>query len=511
MFVKANVSKDFKMESIVKCFDLDNILIMMSIAFIIFPIIIFLWGWTNPIVSLIGTVILTVTGVYVYKAVVKEFTISIKKNMSFWFISIAIIVLWCLFSGIGKFSYQTPDFKARNTFFHDLCYCSWPVSFDMDKQPEFVRNLLSNVKSANLVYYYAWWLPVAAIVKVLNLNSMGANILLQVYATIEVFLIFYCLLNVLKRYSYIALSAFILFGGYDFWIYFIENFSFPSMGHVEWWAKYFQYSSNTTQLYWVFNSSLPIWLITCILIILPKNKYKAAWGALSFAYSPFATVSMVFIVLSAMFNTKSEKLSNKIKEIFSVINIVTSLFMLIVLGSYYLQVNIEGTSIDGWIFDVYPEQKLFTVYLLFLMVEVGLYFIVIGFKAHEERFYWVTLIGLILTPFIKIGRYNDWSLKVPLPLLFLLMIIVVRRYYIEDIKIKKYAILTVLFLGYMTSTAELQRNIVGTLTMSEEEYTWHVIDTFGYIDSGEEGTDKIFALQYLAPKKDNFWNRYISK
>ena len=91
------------------------------------------------------------------------------------------------------------------------------------------------------------------------------------------------------------------------------------------------------------------------------------------------------------------------------------------------------------------------------------------------------------------------------------MIIVVRRYYIEDIKIKKYAILTVLFLGYMTSTVELQRNIVGTLTMSEEEYTWHVIDTFGYIDSGEEGTDKIFALQYLAPKTDNFWNRYISK
>ena len=47
--------------------------------------------------------------------------------------------------------------------------------------------------------------------------------------------------------------------------------------------------------------------------------------------------------------------------------------------------------------------------------------------------------------------------------------------------------------------------------MSEEEYTWHVIDTFGYIDSGEEGVDKIFALQYLAPKTDNFWNRYISK
>ena len=116
-----------------------------------------------------------------------------------------------------------------------------------------------------------------------------------------------------------------------------------------------------------------------------------------------------------------------------------------------------------------------------------------------------------MTPFIKIGKYNDWSLKVPIPLLFILMILVVKRYYLENTKRRKYAILAVLFLGYMTSMVELQRNIVGTLTMAQTDYTWHVIDSFGYIDSGEEDTDKLFALQYLAPKVDNFWSRYISK
>ena len=501
----------FKIDKIAGLLNPDKIIIMMAIGFIILPVVIFLLGWTNIIIFILGTVILTVTGIYVYKAVITEFTISIKENIGFWIVSIAIIVLWCLFSGIGKFSYQTPDFKARNIFFHDLCYCSWPISFDMSKQPEYIQNLLSNVKSANLVYYYAWWLPVAALVKLFNLGMLASNILLQLYATIEVFLIYYCFLNIIKRYSYIALSALILFGGFDFWMYFIGNFQFPNMGHVEWWATYFQYSSNTTQLYWVFNSSLPIWLITCILIILPQNRIKAAWGALSFAYSPFATVSMVFIVLVAIFNTKSEKVSDKIKEMFSVINIVTALFMLIILGSYYLQVNIKGTSVDGFIFQVYPEQKLFTTYLMFLLIEFGLYFLVMGFEASKNRFYLITLVGLILTPFIKIGMYNDWSLKVPIPLLFILMMLVVKRYYLENTKKRKYAILTVLFLGYMTSMVELQRNIVGTLTMSQTDYTWHVIDSFGYIDSGEEGTDKLFALQYLAHKVDNFWSKYISK
>ena len=90
----------------------DKIIIMMAIGFIILPIVIFLLGWTNIIIFILGTVILTVTGIYVYKAVITEFTISIKENIGFWIISITIIVLWCLFSGMGKFSYQTPDFKA---------------------------------------------------------------------------------------------------------------------------------------------------------------------------------------------------------------------------------------------------------------------------------------------------------------------------------------------------------------------------------------------------------------
>ena len=99
--MELKIYNNFKMDNLKKHFDLDSVLIVMAIGFIILPIVIFLWGWTNPIISIIGTVILTITGVCVYKTVVKEFTISIKKNISFWVISIAIIILWCLFSGIG--------------------------------------------------------------------------------------------------------------------------------------------------------------------------------------------------------------------------------------------------------------------------------------------------------------------------------------------------------------------------------------------------------------------------
>lgn len=503
--------ENYKIKDIIKKANPDKAVIIVSLLFVFFPIIIFLWGWTKLWIASICTVGLILIAVNIYREIKDEFTISIKSNMNFWIISIIIITLWCLFSGIGKFSYQTGDFKARNAFFQDLCNMNWPIVLDMSKQPVNIQNLFVGVKSTNLVYYFTWWLPVALVVKIFKLSSLAGNTLLVSYAIIEVFLIYYCFLNIIKKYSYIALSSLILFGGWDFWIYFIENFNFTKMGHVEWWATYFQYSSNTTQMYWVFNSSLPIWLVTCLVMIMPKNRYKAALGALAFAYNPFATVSMVFIVLADTLGKRTEKILDKLGELCSVTNILTSLLMLVIWGCFYLQVNINETSTDGLIFNIYPEQKLFVTYIVFLMVEVGVYFFAIGFNIDKDRFYWVTLIGLILMPMIKIGKYNDWSLKAPVPLLFILMIMVVKRYYVESTMKKKYTILLVLFLGYMTSAVELQRNISGTLTMSQLDYTWHVVDSFEYIYTGEEETDHTLAMQYLAPRENGLLNKYIFK
>jgi len=506
-----NRKLDFKINNIAGAFDLDRMMVKIAVGLIIIPIIVFLWGWTRPSISIFGTILLIILGIYVYKEIVDTFSISLKSNMRFWIISIIIISFWCLFSGIGKFSYQTGDFKARNAFFYDLCYRSWPISFDISKQPEYIQSLFVNVKSANLVYYYTWWLPVALLVKIFNFNSIVANSLLMVYTITEVFIIYYCLLNIIKRYSYLALSTLILFGGFDFWIYCIEHLGLPKMEHIEWWATYFSYSSNTTQLYWVFNSSLPIWLIVCLIMMLPKSRCKAALGSLSFAYNPFAAVTMFFIVLADVFGEKCEKISTKVKGIFTVQNTLTAVFMLIVFGSYYLQVNIDETSTDGLIFQVYPEQKLFTIYLFFILIEIGIYFIVIGVEACKDKFYWVTLVGLTLIPLIKVGSWNDWSLKSPVPLLFIIMILVIKRYYMEKVRTNKFIILVVLFLGYMTAAVELQRNISGTLTMSQTEYTWHKVKTFEYITTGEKETDALLALQYLAPKEDNIWSKYITK
>ena len=497
---------------------LDHIMVFMSLLFMIVPIICFLWGWTRPLIGVIGSVVLIYLLLSAYRELKDMFLVSITTNPKFWVTSFAIISLWCLISGIGGFSYQTYDFIARNPMFHDLCNETWPLRFSLAEQPVVIQNLFPDAKMCDFVYYFTWWLPVAAIVKIFHLSSLAAEILLLFYATVEVCLLFYCLTNVIKKQSFLVLSAFMLFGGFDFWISWIEgipslmtkDFPLPSPD-IEWWAPGFSYSSNSTQLFYVFNSSLPMWMLACLLMLLPKHKNRAALGALALAYSPFGTVAFVVIVLADIFRAVGKTWFIRIKEAVSVQNFIIPLLMLVVYGSFYLQVDLKKTpSVNGFIFALYPTRRTFTVYILFLLVEVWVYFIAIGDKARKIRYYWVVLIGLSLIPLNKVGFANDWCLKVSVPLLFLLVVIVLKSYYCETEKRRKYIILCILLMGYFTSGMEIKRNIHGTLNLSEQDSIISVYSSFKYMGSGIEERDAFFGGQYLAPEEDSFWLKYIS-
>nr|WP_314985943.1 hypothetical protein [uncultured Stomatobaculum sp.] len=497
----------------------DHVLVFISLLFMIVPVICFLWGWTRPYIALIGSVALMYLLRSAYRELKQAVQISITSNPKFWLTAFAIISLWCLLSGIGGYSYQTIDFMARNPMFHDLCNEAWPLRFSLAEQPGHIQNLFPNATICDFVYYFSWWLPVAACVKVFHLPYLVAETLLLLYATTEVCLIFYCLTNVIKKQSYLVLSAFMLFGGYDFWITWMGGIpsmmtkGFPGffINDIEWWTCRFSYSANTTQLFYVFNSSLPMWMLACLLLLLPKHKNRAALGSLAFAYSPFGTVAFVVIVLADIFRGAGKAWLTRIKEAVSIQNLVIPLLMLVVYGSFYLQVDLQkSSSVDGFLFSIYPERKTFTLYILFLLAEVWVYFIAIGKNARKLRYYWTTLLGLSLIPLMKVGWANDWALKVSIPLLFLLVVIILESYYRETEKRRRYIILGVLFLGYLTSAMELQRNIYGTLTIEERDCINSFYPSFKYMGSESEERDTMLAGQYFAPEDDSFWLKYIS-
>ena len=64
--------------------------------------------------------------------------------------------------------------------------------------------------------------------------------------------------------------------------------------HIEWWSNAFQYSSMTTQLFWVPNHCLPAWIATALLYRHWQREefFPAAFlsAALLPAWTPFAAL-----------------------------------------------------------------------------------------------------------------------------------------------------------------------------------------------------------------------------
>ncbi len=118
--------------------NVDRIICILAVGYIILPICLFLIGWTKFYIAVIGCVLLVYFGTRFINDI-KETEISITSNGRFWIIALALIAIWTLFSGIGGGAYQTGDFKLRNAVFRDLCTYNYPVIYDMQKNLSLFR------------------------------------------------------------------------------------------------------------------------------------------------------------------------------------------------------------------------------------------------------------------------------------------------------------------------------------------------------------------------------------
>lgn len=493
---------------------LDRCMVSLAVIYITLPILLFLFGWIKLPIALIVSALIVFLAISTVKNIEIDDAVSITKNARFWMIALAVIAVWTLFSGIGYFSYQTGDFTCRNPMFRDLGAYSWPVTYDLSFQPDIVKELLGSeaAGTALYVYYFTWWLPAAFIAKIayflgasFRKAELISNLALYLWAVLGLFLTFYHLVRYLKKYSYWILSSFILFGGFDLLAFLIKEMRFPVNDHIEWWVgggcSYFQYSANTTQLYWVFNQSIPVWLIVVILLLLRDNKNKAGWASLCAAYSPYATIGMIPIAIDAILHKDGDKLKTRIQNAVSAENILIPASIAVVFGSFYYLDLKAGVADSGLIFKIYPEHKTVTLYILFIIVEFLIYFCLMGKEARKYRFYAVTLAELLLFPLYRAGMNNDFTMRASIPALFILMVLCLQYIYeMEDTgeKKKRKGMLTCLVIGYLTSCTEIQRNVSQTVSLDQQDYLQESVHSFGCIRTESESQIKVIINQYIA-------------
>lgn len=481
-----------------------------TFLYLALPLAVFIIGWLSYIWAALFTLLLGIGLYWVckYVNVNKDWTVSRREILT-----LAIIAFfWCFFAGIGYFYYQSFDYHFRNAVFRDLINYEWPVMYDKANTP--------------LVYYMAFWLPAAAIAKLFSVFGMTAetqflagNILLLIYAVIGVTLILLHLTVAVNakglKQGLIAVTIFILFSGLDIIGYHYFLVSRPAFKmHYEWWAIAIQYSSMTTDLFWVFNQFIPIALIMLMVYNERNIKHFGFLIALALFFSPYPTAGIgIFTVVYAVssFYHSSNKLSFILTQIFSVPNIV-GVFWLIPLSILYFITNSDGMSGLIYIFSYTTPKVLIT----FLVIEVLLYAAILVPRYRHDMFVITAFIALMIIPFCRLDQQNNFCMRASIPPLMIFAIYSIRYlfegYYEKKHRLTAIILVILLEIGAATPLMEFYRGVYHTTTqkklnlVSDEIYTLNQdyvqMPIFGW-DANHQFTAKKY-------KTDIFW-QYMAK
>lgn len=443
----------------------------IAYLYLILPLVIFCTTWFN----FYGTSILMLSlliSCYFIRLSPNKYSItnlSTLANKRVVFFAFAIASLWCFWSGIGGYMYQSGDFAARNAIYRDLIERSWPVYY------KYLGGFALN-------YYFGFWLLPAFITKVLCFFSTDYNLIfyiglyvLLIYSIIGVTIFLLLLVSIIKPKSmkqlFLVLAFPLFFSGLDIIgaliyqspFFNIENFRLdsPFFGnmHIETYngTGNIQYSSFTTQLFWVFNQSIPCWIITLLIL---KDKTPENYGILAtlgFFYCPLPMIGISIIMLTnciLYLVNNNETFKEKIKKFISLSNIyILPIFIIIILfmslngAKKHAELGFKGVEVSR--------------YLLFIVLEFGCFLFFIFNRYKKDVLFYITIFALsVLCLFSFNEGYGDFQMRTTIPFLLLLLIFIL-QYLLSNARILSKTMLSILLIiGACTPLVEFSRGAI---------------------------------------------------
>ncbi len=413
-----------------------SIIKKISLIYILLPLACFFFGWLKLYIALIAFIALTICFIFSNNNAEDE---TKKLELSFGLLITLFLItfLFSFFCGIGRFWAQSKDYPWRNAIFRDIILRDWPVIYDKYE--------------GALVYYIGLWLPPALIGKLASflganadLSFVFGNAALLIYVSIGLFILFLLLILYFNpdniKTVFLVIFAFIFFSGMDV-VASIEPLGANNY-HLEWWAREYQYSSFTTCMCWVFNQSLISWI--CVALILNEKTIKnfVLIGMACLFSGPLPFVGLFVYCVSIGFNKLLYSIKNKektfFKDFFSISNVLSTLIIFPIIGLYLLSNTVisssGGVGIANAVIktDYTLAYKIWT-YIKFILLEFGVYSILIIKKYKKDYLYYITIISLFIFPFIRIGGSSDFTMRASIPAIFMMYIFCI-KYLLEEKK-----------------------------------------------------------------------------
>ena len=482
------------------------------------PVIIFICGWCCWYIAvpiIIISLIALIKAVKEHDRDVMGFTkLSNNEIVKIIFI-IVIIILWVIMSGIGECVWQNSDHATRNALFKTLETESWPIFGIVD--------IDGTQQSIVLSYYLGFWLPAALIGKIFGMEA--GRVALIIWAVLGIML-FYSLISVWqKRVLVWPLILFIFFSGLDVLrISLIQNETVKIFGVdcLEWWSTdcNFQFSSMTTQLFWVFNQAIPAWIASVYIFLYEKPRNMIFTLSLLIITATFPMAGLIPFCIYFMIKRGSwEKDYRTVTEVAKSVrtnwiswqnlfaggsigiigllyictnqavqdtlqslpqlSVITALIILgmIIVGTYgIVKLTLKGKGkwivgciiVGGVILFIelvikYPFEEWqspafgWADMTIFYILEAGLFLICIYDSVSSKGLLWINAITLYVIPLIRIGHNADFCMRASIPGLVLLSLWCIDAIRQKKKDIKIYALILLLIISAVTPIHEIKR------------------------------------------------------
>ena len=364
-----------------------------------------------------------------------------------------ICVVWVYWSGMTGQFYSNTDWPVRLTVLNDLIQNHWPVVYEHENQNFFLR--------APIGYY----LPSALIGKIFNSYDVGLWSLFS-WTVIGTFIaINISVSKYNSRKALMGVGIIILFSGMDIIGYLIREHGNIHLGdHLEVWAGRWQYSSNTTLLFWVPNHAISAWIFTSLMI--RKQDDPIFWMispmllAATLIFSPLSFIGCFLLYIFYFYKKIYNSLNNF--NNYQISSFIGSLFFLS--GAHYILSDIKSIPNPG---HSHKYSLIVTLlwYSCFILLEFGLQAFFLKFISYNKRWLYVSCATLILLPFApEIGPGSDLVMRASIPPLFCLCLLsvdalLIRHLAYSKLKIESLIFIAILVVGSLTPGMELARTL----------------------------------------------------
>lgn len=399
----------------------------IALGYLALPLFLYFPGWFQPAPALLLSMLLAYASWRALATPSLARTLWPQKRMVV--LALVVATAWSVFGGAGHFFYANAhDWIIRDAVLRDLVVASWPPGYETGEEGVFILR-------APVAYY----LPAAATAKLTGLATADKLLWLWTMIGITIFFLLLPLRHATLARAAVALAVVVLFSGMD-----IAGFMFPDFhpaglpipgAFIDWWIKpppLVSYWSNTSNLFWNPNHSLPAWISIALFYRHWRHPRFLSITPLLVAvlplWSPFALIGMApFLLMQTLrWWRKRTRHSLDLKTIAACLTIFAVVFVTLVIPPSGIQYGMTLTTPPehgGWIYlnDFSHALTYLENYSLFVVFEFAAIALLVS-RAVDRWLFVTAVVTLLVLPLLSIGPGNDLAMRGSIPSLGLLCI-----------------------------------------------------------------------------------------